>query len=82
MRRYWLPALLSEEIPGADCPPVRVKLMGEKLVAFRDTGGRIGLLDEFCPTGWRRCSWGETKTTVFVVCSMDGSSTLRGGVWT
>jgi phenylpropionate dioxygenase-like ring-hydroxylating dioxygenase large terminal subunit len=49
MRRYWLPALLSEEIPGADCPPVRVKLMGEKLVAFRDTGGRIGLLDEFCP---------------------------------
>ena len=49
MRRYWLPALLSEEIPNADCPPVRVKLLGEKLVAFRDTGGRIGLLDEFCP---------------------------------
>jgi len=49
MRRYWMPALLSEELPAADCPPVRVKLLGEKLVAFRDTAGRIGLLDEFCP---------------------------------
>lgn len=49
MRRYWMPALLSEELPSADCPPVRVKLLGEKLVAFRDTAGRIGLLDEFCP---------------------------------
>ena len=37
MRRDWMPALLSEELPGADCPPVRVKLLGEKLVAFRDT---------------------------------------------
>jgi nitrite reductase/ring-hydroxylating ferredoxin subunit len=44
-----MPALLSEELPSADCPPVRVKLLGEKLVAFRDTAGRIGLLDEFCP---------------------------------
>lgn len=49
MRRYWLPALLSEEIPEPDCPPVRVKLLGEELVAFRDTSGRIGLLDEYCP---------------------------------
>ncbi len=35
MRRYWLPALLSEEIPDADCPPVRVHIVGEDLVAFR-----------------------------------------------
>lgn len=49
MRRYWIPALLSWEIPQADCPPVRVQLLGEKLVAFRDTRGRVGLLDEFCP---------------------------------
>lgn len=47
-RRYWIPALLAEEIPTADCPPVRVKLLGEQLIAFRDTAGRIGLLDEFC----------------------------------
>ena len=49
MRRYWIPALLSIEIPEPDCPPIRVKLLGEDLVAFRDTSGRIGLLSEFCP---------------------------------
>src|SRR5919109_3078571 len=49
MRRYWIPALLSSELPEPDCPPVQVQLLGEQLVAFRDTQGRIGLLDEFCP---------------------------------
>ena len=49
LRRYWIPALMSRELPEADCPPVRVKLLGEKLVAFRDSQGRIGLVDEFCP---------------------------------
>jgi len=49
MRRYWIPALLAWELPEPDCPPVRVKLLGEDLIAFRDTQGRIGLLDEFCP---------------------------------
>ena len=48
IRRYWLPALLSFEIPEPDCPPARVKLLGEDLVAFRDTKGRIGLIQEFC----------------------------------
>jgi nitrite reductase/ring-hydroxylating ferredoxin subunit len=48
MRRYWIPALLSEEIPAPDCPPVRVRLLGEDLVAFRDSEGRIGLLGEHC----------------------------------
>jgi phenylpropionate dioxygenase-like ring-hydroxylating dioxygenase large terminal subunit len=48
MRRYWIPALLSEEIPEPDCPPVRVRLLGEDLVAFRDSRGRAGLLDEHC----------------------------------
>ena len=46
LRRYWIPALLSSELPEPDCPPVRVKLLGEDLVAFRDTEGRIGLLEE------------------------------------
>jgi phthalate 4,5-dioxygenase len=49
MRRYWIPALLAWELPEPDCPPVRVRLLGEELVAFRDTLGRIGLLDEYCP---------------------------------
>lgn len=48
MRRYWVPAVLSPELPEPDCPPIRVKLLGEKLVAFRDTGGRVGLIEEFC----------------------------------
>ena len=48
LRRYWIPALLDWELPEPDCPPVRVKLLGEKLIAFRDTEGRLGILDEFC----------------------------------
>jgi phthalate 4,5-dioxygenase oxygenase subunit len=49
MRMYWIPALLSKEIAEPDGPPTRVRLLGEDLVAFRDSEGRIGLLDEFCP---------------------------------
>ena len=49
MRRYWMPAVLSAELPEPDCAPVRVRLLGEDLIAFRDTEGRIGLLDEYCP---------------------------------
>jgi phenylpropionate dioxygenase-like ring-hydroxylating dioxygenase large terminal subunit len=49
LRRYWMPALLAWELPGPDCEPVRVRLLGEDLLAFRDTQGRIGLLDEYCP---------------------------------
>src|SRR5438477_10253230 len=48
LRRYWLPACLSEEIPGPDCDPVRVRLLGEDLVAYRDTQGRVGLVQELC----------------------------------
>jgi phthalate 4,5-dioxygenase oxygenase subunit len=47
-RRYWMPTLLAEELPEPDCPPVRVKLLSERLLAFRDSQGRLGLIDEFC----------------------------------
>jgi phthalate 4,5-dioxygenase oxygenase subunit len=47
-RRYWIPALLAEELPENDCAPVRVKLLSERLLAFRDSQGRYGLIDEFC----------------------------------
>ena len=47
-RSYWIPALLAEELPDNECPPVRVKLLSERLIAFRDTLGRYGLIDEFC----------------------------------
>lgn len=49
LRRYWLPALLARELPEPDGAPVRVRLLGEDLIAFRDTRGRVGLLEEFCP---------------------------------
>ena len=48
IRRYWIPALLSEEVAESDGPPVRVRLMGEALVAFRNSKGRIGLIGEHC----------------------------------
>ena len=49
MRRYWLPALLAEDVAECDGAPVPVRLFGEDLVAFRDTKGRLGLIDEKCP---------------------------------
>jgi phthalate 4,5-dioxygenase len=49
VRRYWIPALLARELAEPDGPPVRVRLLSEDLVAFRDSTGRVGLVDEFCP---------------------------------
>jgi len=48
MRRYWVPVLLASEIAEPDGPQVRVQIMGEKLLAFRDSEGRPGLISEFC----------------------------------
>src|SRR3984957_18624008 len=52
MRHYWLPALKSSELK-ADGDPVRLMLLGEKLIAFRDTVGRVGVMDHRCP---HRCA--------------------------
>ncbi len=49
MRRHWIPACMSEELALPDGTPLRVRLLGEDLVAFRDSDGRIGILDEHCP---------------------------------
>src|SRR5689334_20310199 len=48
MRRYWMPAALSSELSNPDGAPIRVKLLGERLIGFRDTSGKIGLVEEFC----------------------------------
>lgn len=48
LRRFWLPALLPDELPAPDCTPVRVRLLAEDLVAFRDTEGRLGLISAYC----------------------------------
>ena len=48
-RRFWLPALMAEELPSPDCTPVRLTILGERLIAFKDSSGRIGFLDQRCP---------------------------------
>jgi len=49
MRRYWWPLCLSTELPEPDGAPLRVRILGEDLTAFRDTEGKVGLIDAFCP---------------------------------
>jgi phenylpropionate dioxygenase-like ring-hydroxylating dioxygenase large terminal subunit len=49
MRLYWLPAMRSDELSAPDCPPLRVKLLGEELIAFSDSTGRVGLVQNACP---------------------------------
>lgn len=91
-RQYWIPALLAEELPENDCPPVRVKLLSERLVAFRDTTGRYGLIDEFCAhrgaslwfgrseEGGLRCSYHGFKYDVTGQC-VDVPSEPPGGTF-
>jgi phthalate 4,5-dioxygenase len=52
MREYWIPAAKSSELK-ADGDPLRLKLLGEELIAFRDSAGRVGIMDHRCP---HRCA--------------------------
>jgi phthalate 4,5-dioxygenase oxygenase subunit len=61
LRRFWTPALLSSEIAEPDCPPVRVRLLGEDLIAFRDSEGKVGLLDAYCPHRRASLFWGRNE---------------------
>ncbi len=49
MRQHWIPACMSDEVAEPDGAPVRIRLLGEDMVAFRDTKGRLGVVDERCP---------------------------------
>jgi phenylpropionate dioxygenase-like ring-hydroxylating dioxygenase large terminal subunit len=49
MREYWIPAVRSDELPSPDCPPMRLRLLGENLIAFRTTSGAVGLIQNSCP---------------------------------
>ena len=49
LRRFWFPAMLEVQIAEPDSPPVKLRLLGEDLVAFKATGGRIGILGSHCP---------------------------------
>jgi phthalate 4,5-dioxygenase len=61
MRQYWIPALLSAEVPRSDGDPLRVRLLGESLVAFRDTNGRVGLMQANCPHRGAELWFGRNK---------------------
>jgi phenylpropionate dioxygenase-like ring-hydroxylating dioxygenase large terminal subunit len=60
-RRFWIPALISEELPEPDCTPVAIKLFGEDLIAFRDTDGKVGLISAFCPHRHAHLFWGRNE---------------------
>lgn len=60
-RSYWIPVLLAEELPEPDCPPVKVDVLGENLVAFRDTNGQVGVIDAYCAHRGANLYWGRTE---------------------
>jgi phthalate 4,5-dioxygenase len=62
-REYWLPALLSEELPAPDGDPVRVLMLGERLIAFRDSNRKIGLLQNNCPHRGASLFFGRNEET-------------------
>src|SRR5713101_7071276 len=49
LREYWIPAMMSSEVPAPDCPPARIRLLGENLIGFRTTSGKVGLIRNACP---------------------------------
>src|SRR6185295_18526912 len=61
LRRFWLPVALTEELPTPDCTPVAVRIMGEDLVLFRDTAGRPGVIDGYCPHRHAHLYWGRNE---------------------
>ena len=61
MRQHWLPLCLSEEVVERDGAPVRARLLGEDLVAFRDSSGRLGVLEELCPHRGASLSFGRNE---------------------
>jgi Phenylpropionate dioxygenase and related ring-hydroxylating dioxygenases, large terminal subunit len=48
LRRFWIPVMQSSDLPAPDCDPFPLEIMGDTFVAFRNTEGKVGILDEFC----------------------------------
>ena len=61
IRRYWMPFLQSADLPENDGEPVRITLLGESLLAFRDTSGRVGLVQRNCPHRWADLFFGRNE---------------------
>ena len=73
IRQYWLPAIKSDELE-AGAGPMRLMLLGEKLIAFRDTLGQVGVMDHRCPHRGASLFLDATKMAAFVVFTMAGNS--------
>ncbi|MCW2688968.1 MAG: Phthalate 4,5-dioxygenase [Mycobacterium sp.] len=61
MREYWVPAMLSSELPAPDCDPVRVLLLSEQLIGWRDSNGKVGLIANNCPHRGASLFFGRTE---------------------
>ena len=75
MRQHWIPACMSEEVAERDGKPARVRLLGEDLVVFRDSEGRLGAIDEFCRHRGRHSPLAETSIVACAVSITAGNST-------
>jgi nitrite reductase/ring-hydroxylating ferredoxin subunit len=78
LRQYWIPAVLSSELPEADGPPARVRLLGENLVAFRVTSGAVGLIQNHCPHRGASLFFGRNEAEG-IRCVYHGWKFDRGG---
>ena len=78
MRQYWLPAVRADELPAPDCPPVRIKLLGEELIAFRATSGAVGLVKNACPHRGASLSYGRVEKRG-IACAYHGWLFSAGG---
>ena len=78
MRRYWVPVMGSNEIAEPDGPQQRVQILGEKLIAFRDSEGQVGLIDEFCSHRGASLYFGRNEEGG-IRCSYHGLKFTRDG---
>ena len=76
MRQFWVPACLSTELEAGGAQ-MRLMLLGEKLIAFRDAAGRVGIMDHLCPHRLASFFFGATRATASAAAITAGSSTLR-----
>ena len=75
LRRFWLPVLLSEELAEADGPPKKIIVMGEELLAFRDSRGVVGVIDQYCPHRGANLWLGRNGNAASAASITAGSST-------
>ena len=81
MRRYWIPVCTSRQIADKDSAPLRIRLLGEDLVAFRDTNGKVGVLDEMCMHRGASLALGRVEECGIAASITAGSSKLTARLW-